>query len=250
MKFDVYSKPNHPLLDILTPKAGLFCAIVLIIGTILNHSLVGTGIFFISSIIIALWGGSIKSILSILIPINIFMVIIWITLPLSVYDPIPILIFQGFPISLAGIKLALLLTLKTNATALFFLSFVTNNPHELGRTLQSLNIPNKLIVLFILFYQHVCLLHKDIISALHGLSLRAPKLKGIPKLKAYAYLVGTLLVHNIDHANNIRMALLQKKSPLMYAVSSYIKLTYKDILICFFILLVTIWITYYFNRGT
>lgn len=247
MKFDLYTKPSHPLLDILTPKASLFCVIILIIGTILNHSLISIGILFFIAVIIALWSKNIKKLLSILLPINIFIIIVWITFPLTIYDPTAIKIFQHFSISLVGIKLAFILTLKTNTTTLFLISFVTNNPHEFGKALQSLKIPNKLIVLFILFYQHICLLHKDITSALQSLSLRAPKLKGVPKLKAYAYLVGTLLVHNIDRANNIRMVLLQKNSPIMYSSNSYQKTTYTDISVCILILIMTVTVTYYFN---
>lgn len=250
MKFTEQRQSCSLRSDILTPGAGLFCSITLIMGTIINQSFSAIGIFFFLAVCLALWTQNIKRIVSILLPINAFMILMWVTLPFTISDDSTSIHFIYLSISLKGVSLAFLLTLKANTTALFFLSFVTNNPHELGKTLQSLRFPTKLITLFILFYQHIGLLHKDFVSAIQSLSLRAPKLKGITALKIYAYLVGTILVHNINRAENIRMVLARRASPLIYISKPCKPWRATDIALCALILSSTISISLYFGRSS
>lgn len=249
MKLDGHRQIHHPLSTILTPGAGLFCSIVLIIGTISNLTISGTFTFFLFALFIALWSKDLHKVLLILVPINGFMLIVWITLPLSIPDPSPLVQFSYFSISRVGLKLALILTLKANAAALFFLSLVTNNPHDLGRILQSLKLSDKLIVLFILICQHIGLLRKDFIAALQSLSIRAPKIKGILALKMYAYLVGTVLVHSIDHAEKIRMVLARREKPLVYVFIPHRSWTITDFVASMLTLVMTIGVTVLFNRS-
>ncbi len=231
----------------LSPFSGLICALTFTLGTIFSQSLIPVSIFFTLAFALTLYNHILKQIVPLLLSTNSFMLIVWLTLPFTMDEnPIFILPSISFSLSYTGIYLACLLTLKTNTVLLFFVNLVSIEPHKFGKLLQTIGIPDKLIILFILLYQNTTFLYKDMLTTLQSLSLRMQKSNILLSLKLYAYLIGTILVHNIDRANHIRMVLERRTSPLLYVEQVPLYSSYIDIFFPLVSLVFTITISYYF----
>jgi cobalt/nickel transport system permease protein len=133
---------------------------------------------------------------------------IWILVPFT--TPGEALFRVGpFAASRAGVDLALLITLKTNAIVLCFMALVaTMAPALLGHALHRLQVPDKLVLLFLLAYRYIFVLEHE-----YQRLVRAARIRGfrpgtnVHTYRTYAYLVGMLFVRAAERAERVHWAM-------------------------------------------
>ncbi|MBQ9405725.1 MAG: cobalt ECF transporter T component CbiQ [Desulfovibrio sp.] len=141
--------------------------------------------------------------------INVFVVFLWCVTPWSV--PGEELMRLGWlTISVQGVRLSLLVSLKANAIAAVFLALVgTMTAPELGHALERLHCPTKLVFLFLFTARYVHVLGQE-----WRVLFTAAKLRGFrPGTNAATYrtlasLLGLLLVRSHERAQRVHEAML------------------------------------------
>lgn len=216
--------PAAGWLEDCSPKARLFCTLLLTLALVLSPRVEQAGGFCLLGLLLTgLARSAPKQIVGVLISVNLFMLFVWISLPFTV-EGTPLFSLQAWAplqISREGTELAALLSLKANGAALFLLSLCGSlHLHAVGRTLQSCGLPHKLVVLFILLCRHISGLRREFKLSLHSLRLRTAHIGGLQRLQLHACLVCSLLVRSADHAEKVRMALECKPASLLYTENS------------------------------
>ncbi len=143
-----------------------------------------------------------------LLVVNGFIALLWVTLSLTY--PGDALVSLG-PINLSGpgIKLAALITLKSNAIVLVFIALLaTSTIAELGHALEALGLPRKFCLLLLFSYRYIM-----VISQEYGRLHRAAKLRGfrpattLHTYRTYGYLFGMTLVRSWNRADRVKQAM-------------------------------------------
>lgn len=110
----------------------------------------------------------------------------------------------------AGLELTIMITLKTNAVVLVLLGLVSTSPvTHLFHALAHWKAPDKLVHLFLFFYRYLHVLHQEYHRLVWALKVRGFKPRtDLHTWRAYAWLVGTLLVRSFDRAQRVYQAML------------------------------------------
>lgn len=144
-----------------------------------------------------------------LLAVNLFLALIWLTVPWSTPGPI-IWQWHIFHATLSGTRLALLLTLKSNAILLVFLALVAPMPRlSFTGALLALKCPNRLALLLLMLERNA-----DILAAQWRSLTEAARLRGFISsfsLSAYrvtASLLALLVVRASDRADKLHEAML------------------------------------------
>jgi len=144
-----------------------------------------------------------------LIQVNIFTLFIWLTLPLT-YGSGETVHFFFLNIHLNGIRMAALISLKTNGILFCFLALLaTSSTSSLGHGLEKLGVPRKLSFLFLFAYRQLFVIHRE-----YQRLQRAAKLRGFtPKnslhtYQTYSHLLGMTLVKSWNRAERIHQAMI------------------------------------------
>ncbi len=141
---------------------------------------------------------------------NFFMIFLWIFLPVKLgHDPAALAVFGPFSLAPEGFKLALLITLKSNAVILATLALAgTSSFSANGRALIRLKLPPKLALLILLTHKHLLLLSQEMRNLSDAAKLRgfSPK-AGLRSYRVQAWLVGRLLLRSWDRAERIDEAM-------------------------------------------
>lgn len=137
-----------------------------------------------------------------------FLLLIWITLPLTFEGP-AIYHAGPFMISWPGIILSAQITLKSTAILLTFMALIaTMTIVTLGHTLNRLRVPEKLVHLLLMTYRYIFVIEEEY-RRLH----KAIKIRGfrpgtnIHSYQTYAYLIGMLFVHASVRAERVHKAM-------------------------------------------
>lgn len=213
--------PNPVWLEGCSPKARLFCTLLITLALVLSNNIEQAGGFCLLGLCLAGMGHIAPARLGrTLVSVNLFMLFVWLSLPFTVPGtPLFFGTLSGpLKISVEGVELAALLSLKANGAALFLLVLCGSlSLHCLGRTLQSCGLSRKFVVFFILLCRHITGLRQEFSLSMHALRLRTAHLRGMQRLRVHACLVCSLLVRSADHAEKVRMALECKPASLQYA---------------------------------
>lgn len=140
--------------------------------------------------------------------VNTFTLFIWITLPLTyggetVYSP------AGFSLSQEGVKLAALITIKTNTIVTILISLLaTSTIADIGHALNRLKLPTKLIFILLYSYRYVFVIYNEYQRLLRAATLRsfAPRTT-IHTYKTFAYLFGMTLVNSYNRSQRVYQAM-------------------------------------------
>ncbi len=137
-----------------------------------------------------------------LLPINFFFIFLWFLLPLNFSS-------GALSLSLSGVKLAALITLKGNAVALLLLAFVgTSTPSESCRGLLTLRLPEKLVTLVLLTYANLSQMQREYDKIVAAAKLRCfVPTKSFATYKTTAYLVAMLLVRSWQRSQRVNKAM-------------------------------------------
>ncbi len=108
-----------------------------------------------------------------------------------------------------GIRSALLITLKSNSIILMVIALLgTSQVFTLVHALSHLWVPDKLVHLFFFCFRYVHVIHEDYHRLSNAMKMRAFKPKtDMHTYRAYAYLVGMLLVRSFDRSKRILQAM-------------------------------------------
>lgn len=169
-----------------TAVSGLFLAVILIITTGLDR----------------------KKLLKRLVVINSFNFLLWILLPLT-YNRPPMTTLTGIPISLSGLQLAALITIKANSILLLFISLLaTSTVADLGYGLQKLKVSPRLCMLLLFSYRYIFVLYQEYTRLYRAATLRCfSPATTIHTYKTYGYLLGMLLVKSWNRAARVQQAM-------------------------------------------
>jgi len=144
-----------------------------------------------------------------LIQVNFFSLFIWLTLPFT-YGGGDALHVSFLNISLDGIRMAVLITLKSNGILFCFLALLaTSTTVNLGHALEKLGVPRKLSFLLLFSYRQLFVIHQE-----YQRLQRAAKLRGFtPKnsmhtYKTYSHLFGMTLVKSWNRAERVHQAMI------------------------------------------
>ena len=144
-----------------------------------------------------------------LLLVNGFIGFLWLTLPLTYPGP-PVFVSGPLHVSRDGLLLAGLITLKTNAIILIFISLLaTSSVAELGHAMAKLRLPNKLCLLLLFSYRYIFVINQE-----YQRLVRAARLRGfkpgtnLHTYKSYAHLFGMTLVKSWNRAERVHQAML------------------------------------------
>jgi cobalt/nickel transport system permease protein len=143
-----------------------------------------------------------------LLAVNLFMLLLWIVLPLT--SPGPTLSrLGGLTLSEPGVRLAASITLKANAIVLCLTVFLgTVEITSLGHALAHLHVPDKLTHLFLFTVRYIDLFHHEYRRLRQAMKVRCFR----PRMtwhtyRSFGYLVGMLLVQSFDRSERILAAM-------------------------------------------
>lgn len=143
-----------------------------------------------------------------LMVVNLFILFLWFFLPFSLPGDI-IWSLGPFNATTQGVDLALLITVKSNAIVLALMALVGTIPvQDLGPALQQLKFPGKLCHILLFTYRYIFVIHEEYATMRQAMQARGFKPKTDKHTyRAYAWLVGMLLVKSWDRAERVQAAM-------------------------------------------
>jgi len=205
---------------------------------------------FISSLMIALAGISVKKLLGRLIVVNTFVFLLWIFLPFSIPGE-PILQIGSLEATREGFLYALSITLKANAIVLATIAILgTSGVFSLTHALVHIKVPDKLIHLFFFFYRYISVLHEEYTRLKNAMTIRCFRPKtSIHTYRSYAYLVGMLIVRSYERAQRIYKAMLCRGFNGNFKIISHFRLKKTDMVFGILMSMITLIMGFIFISG-
>ncbi len=149
-----------------------------------------------------------RTVLHRLATLNVFMALLWLTLPISMEGPARLHIL-GLSLSQAGLRDALLISLKGNAIVLALTGLIASiDTATLGNALRALRVPTKLALILVLTVRYVPVLRRELERLHRAMRVRCfhPRFD-IHTGRTFGYLVGMLLVRACVRAERILAAM-------------------------------------------
>lgn len=141
--------------------------------------------------------------------VNVFIVFLWLTVPLTAGGG-TLAVWGPFEVSRQGVLLTLLVTVKSNAIVLLFLSLVaTMDSPTIGHALERLRFPSKLVFLFLFTYRYLHVIADE----WNRLSVAA-RLRGfVPRTDMHTYrslasMLGMVFVQSYDRSVRVYEAMI------------------------------------------
>jgi cobalt/nickel transport system permease protein len=144
-----------------------------------------------------------------LLAANTFTLFLWLTLPFT-YGGNDLTELSPLLISSDGIRLAGLITLKTNTVVLALLSLLaTSRIAGLGHALEGLHVPKRLCFLLLFSYRYIFVIYQEYRKLVRAAQMRcfAPA-TNIHTYRTYGYLFGMTLVRSWNRAIRVHQAML------------------------------------------
>ena len=224
----------------LDPRAKIIAVSILtvIIALTKQYSVAGTGLL-IGVIFLFISRLDPVSVVKRLLALNSFTLFLWLTLPLT-YGGSSSLSIGSLPLSDFGIRLASLITLKTNSIVLIVICLLATSPiGALGHALHRLRLPTKLCYLLLYSYRYVFVIHQE-----YKRLRRAAKMRNFSAgtsfhtYKTYGYLFGMTVIQSWNRSKRVNQAMLLRGFSGKLISLDQLQFTGKDY--CFFLLLVFI----------
>jgi len=167
-----------------------------------------------------------------LLVVNGFNVFLLLILPLT-YGGAETARFAGFDLSLSGLWLAVLITIKSNAIILIFISLLaTSTVAKLGQGLQGLRLSQRLCLLLLFSYRYLGLIHEEYLRLLRAAELRCFQPKtSLHTYKTYAHLLGMVIVRSWNRAARVQQAMILRGFDGTFRTLDTAVLRWNDILL-------------------
>jgi cobalt/nickel transport system permease protein len=143
-----------------------------------------------------------------LLVVNGFNLLLCLLLPLT-YTGGDALSFWGIELNTTGLLLALLITVKSNAIVLLFISLLaTSTAAQLGHGLQQLGLSSKLCLLLLFSYRYISLIQQEYSRLQRAAHLRCFQPEtNVHTYKTYGYMLGMMLVRSWNRAARVQEAM-------------------------------------------
>ncbi|MEF2229878.1 MAG: cobalt ECF transporter T component CbiQ, partial [Pseudodesulfovibrio sp.] len=140
--------------------------------------------------------------------VNVFILFLWLFIPFSMPGD-PVLALGPITATREGVRLALLLTVKSNAILLALTALLaTIAVQDLGPALQRLRVPEKLCHILLFTYRYVFVIHREYLTMRQAMQARGFKPRtDRHTYRSYAWLLGMLLVRSWDRAERVHAAM-------------------------------------------
>lgn len=141
--------------------------------------------------------------------VNTFIVFLWLTLPFT-YNGEETIQWWHLKISLEGVKLMALLTVKTNSLIMIFISLLaTSKVAEIGHSLRILGLPEKFCLLLLISYRYIFVISREYQRLNRAARLRcfSPG-TNLHTYRTYGHLFGMTMVRSWNRARRVNQAML------------------------------------------
>lgn len=191
------------------PRVKVITAITLTVLVALTNSfVVAAGAGVLALLLVSVAGLPILPVLRHLLAVNVFTLFLWLTLPLTYGGETTSL--HGLALSVSGIRLAALITLKSNTIALALTALLsTSTIAGLGHGLEGIGIPPRLCFILLTTYRYLFVIHQEY-QRLH----RAAVMRGfvartnLHTYKTLSHLFAMTLVKSWNRAQRVHQAML------------------------------------------
>ena len=162
-----------------------------------------------SVVVVLISSTPIRQILRRLVPVNLFILFLWLFLPFTVKGE-PLFSLGPFVGSHEGVVYAARITIKSNAIVIVLIALVASTPIlTLGHAMHDLRVPKKLVHLFFFTLRYIHVIHREYIRLVQAMKIRGFRpTTNMHTYKTFAYLVGMLLVRSCDRAQRVHNAML------------------------------------------
>jgi cobalt/nickel transport system permease protein len=144
-----------------------------------------------------------------LVPVNGFVLFLWIFLPFTVQGE-PLFLIGPLVGTRQGVLYAAEISIKSNAIVIVLIALVASTSiYTLGHAMHELRVPKKIVYLFYFTYRYIHVIHREYLRLVHAVKIRgfSPG-TNMHTYKTIAYLVGMLLVRSSDRAERVKDAML------------------------------------------
>jgi cobalt/nickel transport system permease protein len=144
-----------------------------------------------------------------LLAANSFTIFLWLTLPLT-YGGVEFIKLGPLTLSTEGVRLATLITLKTNCIVLSLIALLgTSRIASLGHALEGLHCPKSLCFLLLFSYRYIFVIYQEYQKLTRAVGLRCfVPTTNIHTYRTYGYLFGMTLVRSWNRATRVHHAML------------------------------------------
>ncbi len=144
-----------------------------------------------------------------LLVVNSFTLFLWLTLPLT-YPGETTATLGALTMSTEGIRLATLITLKTNAVIIFAIALLaTSTIADIGHGLGKLRFPPKLCLILLFSYRYIFVIHQEFQRLTRAAKLRCFQPgTNMHTYRTYGYLFGMTLVKSYHRAERVNQAMM------------------------------------------
>jgi cobalt/nickel transport system permease protein len=144
-----------------------------------------------------------------LIPVNAFILFLWIFLPFTLRGE-PLFSIGPLVGSHEGVLYATRISIKSNAIMLVLIALVASTSIlTLGHAMHELKVPQKIVHLFFFTYRYVHVIYREYLRSVNAMKVRGFRPStNMHTYKTFAYLVGMLLVRSCDRAQRVHNAML------------------------------------------
>jgi cobalt/nickel transport system permease protein len=143
-----------------------------------------------------------------LLPVVGFLLLLWLLLPLT-FEGTPLASIGPLTLSRPGVVLAAQISLKSVAILLSFMALVaTMSFATLGRALDSLHVPSKIVHLLLMTYRYIFVIEQEYRRLLRAAKIRSFKPgTNLHTYRTVAYFVGMLFVRAAARAERVHQAM-------------------------------------------
>ena len=151
----------------------------------------------------------VKQLLRRLVPVNVFILFLWIFLPFSVEGE-SLFSVGGLVGTFEGVLYATRISLKSNAIVIVLVALTTSTSIlALGHAMHELKAPQRIVHLLFFTYRYVFVIHREYLRLVDAVKIRGFKPgTNIHTYRTVAYLVGMLLVRSSERAERVHKAML------------------------------------------
>jgi cobalt/nickel transport system permease protein len=193
----------------LDPRVKIISVLVFSIVVALNHWISAAAAAIIFPIVLIVAARiNVGRVLSRLAVVNTFVLFLWFFLPFTFPGEV---IYSLGPLEIhrEGLLYALLITMKSNAIVLMVIALLGTSPiFNLVHALSHMGVPDKLVHIFFFCFRYVHVVHEEYHRLATAMKIRGFKPRSdIHTYRAYAYLVGMILVRSFDRSRRILAAM-------------------------------------------
>ena len=144
-----------------------------------------------------------------LLLVNGFILLLWLLLPFT-YPGKTLLSVGPFDATAEGIRYAFTITIKSNTIILACIALLgTTSIFISVHALRHLHVPDKLVQLLFFSYRYIHVIHLEYLRLLNAMKVRCFRPRSnLRTYKAYAYLVGMMLLNSYDRSERVYDAML------------------------------------------